>query len=178
MIKKTDEELRANVMFQLGWDSRVTATDIGVAVKDGVVTLTGTVSSYAEKVAAKEAAHSVLGVLDVANEIEVWVSGDARHTDNDIALAVRHALNWDVLVPADKIHSTVTHGQVTLEGNVENLRHRLEAERAVSHLQGVRGVTNKIVVVTPTNPGQVQFLIEELLTVRAEREAGRIRVGV
>jgi len=178
MIKKTDGELRTNVMFQLGWDSRVTATDIGVAVKDGVVTLTGTVSSYAEKVAAKEAAHSVLGVLDVANEIEVWVSADARHTDNDIALAVRHALNWDVLVPADKIHSTVTHGQVTLEGNVENFRHRLEAERAVSHLQGVRGLTNKIVVVTPTNPGKVQFLIEELLTVRAEREAGRIRVGV
>src|SRR5678816_1392519 len=110
---KKDEELKSGVLFQLGWDSRITQTDIGVIVKDGVGTLTGTVGSYAEKIAAKEAAHKVRGVLDVANEIEVHVRGEAQRTDADIALAVRHALDWDVLVPAEQIHSTVTHGHVT-----------------------------------------------------------------
>lgn len=175
---KKDEELKSGVLFQLGWDSRISQTDIGVIVKDGVVTLTGTVGSYAEKIAAKEAAHKVRGVLDVANEIEVHVRGDAQRTDADIAHAVRHALDWDVLVPAEQIHSTVTHGYVTLEGTVENYRHRLEAERAVSHLQGVRGVTNTIIVDIPTNPEKLKNLIEEVLGVRAEREAGRINVQV
>jgi len=178
IYKKKDEELKSGVLFQLGWDSRVRQTEIGVIVKDGVVTLTGTVGSYAEKLAAKEAAHRVPGVLDVANEIEVHVLGDATSTDADIAEAVRHALDWDVLVPAEQIHSTVTHGWVTLEGNVENYRHRLDAERAVNHLMGVRGVTNSITVVAPTNPKKLKYLIEDVLSLRAEREAGRITVEV
>ncbi len=176
--RQRDEELKSGVVFQLGWDSRVRETEIGVIVKDGVVTLTGTVGSYAEKIAAKEAAHRVRGVLDVANEIEVHVRGDALRNDADIAQAVRHALDWDVLVPAEQIHSTVTHGWVTLEGNVENYRHRLDAERAVSHLLGVRGVTNSITVVAPTNPEKLKYVIEDVLSVRAEREAGRIKVQV
>lgn len=178
MTYKTDEELKSGVTFQLGWDSRINETEIGVIVKDGVVTLTGTVGSYAEKIAAKEAAHRVRGVLDVANEIEVQVPGAARRTDADIAQAVRHALDWDVLVPAEQIHSTVTQAHVTLEGQVENYRHRLDAERAVNHLQGVRGVTNKIIVTVPINPEKVQYLLEDVLVVRAEREADRIKVQV
>jgi len=178
IYKKKDEELKSGVLFQLGWDSRVRQTEIGVIVKDGVVTLTGTVGSYAEKLAAKEAAHRVPGVLDVANEIEVHVPGDAPGTDAEIAEAVRHTLDWDVLVPADRIHSTVTHGWVTLEGNVENYRHRLDAEGAVNHLMGVRGVTNSITVAAPTSPKRLKYLVEDVLNVRAEREAGRITVQV
>lgn len=178
MTYKSDEEIRSEVLFQLGWDARVTPTDIGVTVKKGIVTLTGMVGSYAEKLAAKEAAHKVRGVLDVANEIEVQVPGGAKRTDADIARAIRHALDWDVFVPSEQIHSTVTQGWVTLEGSVESYYERLQAVRAVTHLLGVRGVTNKIAVVTTVKPERVKELIEEVLEVRADREANRIKVDV
>lgn len=178
MTYKSDEEIRSEVLSKLGWDARVTATDIGVTVKKGVVTLTGTVGSYAEKLAAKEAAHKVRGVLDVANEIEVQIAGEAQCTDAEIARAVRHSLEWDVFVPAEQIHSTVTQGWVTLEGSVESYYDRLQAERAVKHLLGVRGVTNKIAVTATIKPERVKELIEEILEVRADREANRISVEV
>lgn len=178
MTYKSDEEIRSEVLFQLGWDARVTPTDIGVTVKKGIVTLTGMVGSYAEKLAAKEAAHKVRGVLDVANEIEVQVPGGAERTDADIARAIRHSLDWDVFVPSEQIHSTVTQGWVTLEGSVESYYERLQTVRAVTHLLGVRGVTNKIAVVTTVKPERVKELIEEVLEVRADREANRIKVDV
>jgi osmotically-inducible protein OsmY len=178
MTYKSDEEIRSEVLFQLGWDSCVTPTDIGVTVKKAVVTLTGMVGSYAEKLAAKEAAHKVRGVLDVANEIEVKISGEALCTDAEIARAVRHSLEWDVFVPSERIHSTVTQGWVTLEGSVESYYDKLQAEHAVSRLVGVRGVTNKILVATTVKPSRVRELIEEVLEVRADREAGRIKVSV
>jgi hypothetical protein len=81
-------------MFQLGWDSRVRQTEVGVMVRKGVVTLTGTVDSYAKKLAAQQAAHRVSGVLDVANDIEVRMLGDTSRGDADIARALRHALEW------------------------------------------------------------------------------------
>jgi osmotically-inducible protein OsmY len=178
MTYKSDEEIRSEVLFQLGWDSRTTPTDIGVTVKKGVVTLTGSVGSYAEKLAAKEAAHKAHGVLDVANDIEVRTSGSKQPTDAEIARTIRQTLEWDVFVPAKQIHSTVTQGWVTLEGSVESYYERLQAERAVAHLLGVRGVSNKIRVVTTVKPEQVKELIEEVLEVRADREADRIKVRV
>src|SRR5512145_2428549 len=149
MTYKSDEEIQSEALFQLDWDSRLKQCDIGVTVKKGVVTLTGTVDSYAKKLAAQKAAHSVPGVLDVANEIEVKVTGSLRRTDSEIARAIRHALEWDVLVPSYKIHSTVENGWVTLEGEVEYYSERADAERAVSRLRGVRGVTNEIAVCAP-----------------------------
>jgi osmotically-inducible protein OsmY len=178
MTYKTDEELKSEVQYQIGWDSRLNPSEIGVTVKRGVVTLTGIVSSYAEKVAAKEAAHQARGVLDVANEIEVRPLGAGQTADAELARAVRHALDWDVFVPSEQIHSTVAQGWVTLEGQVDSYRERLDAERAVTHLQGVRGVTNKIVAAAPVNPVRVQELIEDVLVVRADREAQRIQVKV
>jgi osmotically-inducible protein OsmY len=175
---KSDEEIRSEALFQLGWDSRVKQTEIGVAVKKGVVTLTGAVDSYAKKLAAQQAAHRVPGVLDVANDIEVKPPGSLRRTDSEIAQAIRGALEWNALIPADQIHSTVTDGWVTLEGTVEYYRERVDAERAISHLTGVRGITNKITVCSPVEPERVQFLIEDVLERRADREAKRIKVKV
>jgi osmotically-inducible protein OsmY len=179
MTYKSDEEVRSSALFQLEWDSRLRQSEIGVSVKKGVVTLTGTVDSYAKKLAAQKAAHRVPGVLDVANEIEVKVMGSLRRTDSEIAQATRHALEWDVLVPSDQIHSTVANGWVTLEGEVEYYSERADAERAVSRLTGVRGVTNNIAVCAPpVEPERMKSLIEDVLERRAGREANRIRVSV
>ena len=178
MTYKSDDELQSEVMFQLGWDSRVKQTEIGVTVHRGIVTLTGNVESYAKKLAAQQAAHRVKGVLDVANDIEVHVPGSMRRTDEEIAKAVRHALEWNVLVLAENIHSTVANGWVTLEGNAEYYRERVDAEHIISHLPGVRGVTNEIKVSLPVEPERIKFLIEDVLERRADREADRIQVKV
>jgi osmotically-inducible protein OsmY len=178
MTYKSDEEIKSEVQFQIGWDSRIRQTEIGVTVNKGVVALTGTVDSYARKLAAQQAAHRARGVLDVANDIQVKLAGDKVRTDADIARAVRHALEWNVLVPASQIHTTVINGWVTLEGEVEYYRERLDAERAVSHLAGVHGVLNNIRVTSSIEPERVKFLIEDVLELRADRRATRIRVDV
>jgi osmotically-inducible protein OsmY len=178
MAYKSDEAIKNEVQFQLGWDSRIKQTEIGVTVQNGVVTLTGTVDSYAKKLAAKEAAHRARSVLDVANDIEVRTSHDSNLTDADIAQAVRHALEWDVLVPDQKIHSTVTGGYVTLEGNLEYITERTDTERAVSHLPGVRGVINQIKIAAPVDRGRIKFMIEDVLELRADREANRLKIGI
>ncbi|MBS1789963.1 MAG: BON domain-containing protein [Acidobacteria bacterium] len=178
MTYKSDEELQSEVMFQLGWDSRIKQTEIGVTIHRGIVTLTGKVDTYAKKLAAQQAAHRVKGVLDVVNDVEVQIPGSMHRTDEEIAKAVRHALEWNVLVLADNIHSTVANGWVTLEGEAEYYRERMDAERIVSQLPGVRGVTNKIQVSLPVEPERIKFLIEDVLERRADREADRIRVKV
>ncbi|HQR32975.1 MAG TPA: BON domain-containing protein [Blastocatellia bacterium] len=178
MTYKSDDELQSEVIFQLGWDSRVKQAEIGVTVHRGIVTLTGNVDNYAKKLAAQQAAHRVKGVLDVVNDIEVRIPGSLHRSDEEIAKAVRHALEWNVLVLADNIHSTVANGWVTLEGEAEYYRERLDAERIVSQLPGVRGVTNDIQVSLPVEPERIKFLIEDVLERRADREADRIRVNV
>ena len=130
MTRKSDEQIHQEVLRELRWDSRVDKTEVGVEVDQGVVTLTGTVASYAKKLAAQDAAHRVTGVLDVANDVRVKVPGSLGRTDTEIAQAVRHALAWNVLVPETRITSTVTDGWVTLEGSVDRLRERDDAERA------------------------------------------------
>jgi len=175
----SNEQIKEQVLRELKWDTRVDETEIGVAVTHGVVTLLGTTDSYVKKIAAQEAAHRVAGVLDVANDIKVRVPGSLARSDPDLAQAVRHALAWDVLVPDERIRSTVADGWVTLEGSVALLREREDAERAVAHLAGVRGMINKIVVAGPkVDAGQVRTLIEEALARRARREAERMRVEV
>ena len=107
-VKKTDTQIHHDVLEELKWDSRVDETEVGVQVAGGVVTLTGTVPSWAKRLAAQEAARRVFGVLDVANDIAVKVPGGLARTDTEIAQAVRRALQWDVFVPDDKITCTVT----------------------------------------------------------------------
>ncbi len=178
-IKKTDAQIHHDVIEELKWDSRVDETEVGVQVAAGVVTLTGTVTSWAKRVAAQEAARRVIGVLDVANDLKVKAAGGLSRTDTEIAQAVRQALEWDVFVPNEKITSTVTDGWVTLEGPVERSTQREAAERAVRNLVGVKMVVNKITVTQPKAvTGDVRKAIEQALERRAEREARQIEVDV
>jgi osmotically-inducible protein OsmY len=146
LVKKTDAQFQQDVLQELRWDTRVKETDIGVEVDRGIVTLTGTVDSWAARIAAQEAAHRVAGVLDVANDIHVKLPASTERTDADIARAARAALEWDVLVPDAKIRTTVTNGVVTLEGEVDYWTQHDDAGRAMRNLAGVREVKNLISV--------------------------------
>jgi osmotically-inducible protein OsmY len=172
---KADTEIQKDVLRELKWDGRVDETDVGVEVDEGVVTLTGTVTSWGKRIAAAEAAHNVFGVRDVANDIVVKVPGTPGRTDTEIAQAVRHALEWDVFVPDKNITSTVSNGVVTLEGEVTTWSQRDAVARAVRDLSGVREVLNEIKV-TPSRvePAVVRKAIEGALARRAERQAGRV----
>lgn len=176
---KSDSEIQQAVLRELKWDTRVEETDVGVAVENGIVTLTGTVSSWAKRLAAQEAAHRVGGVLDVANDVRVKIPGIGSRTDTEIANAVRHALEWDVFVPDMSIRSTVSDGWVTLEGSVESWSQKEDAESAVRNLAGVRGVSSKIEVTPPAaDPIEVRESIEDALERHAEREVSRIGIEV
>jgi osmotically-inducible protein OsmY len=178
-LAKTDQEIQQDVFRELRWDSRVKQTEIGVEVDNGVVTLTGNVDSYAKKLAAREAAHRVIGVLDVADDIQAKSPGSVGRTDTEIAKAVRLSLEWDAFVPDQKIRSTVSEGFVTLEGEVATLREKEDAEAALRNLAGVRGVRNRLfVTAVKADPVKLRKSIEDALERRAEREAERIRVHV
>lgn len=176
--KKSDREIQKDVLDELAWDTRVAATDVGVEVHGGVVTLTGTVSSWAKKIAAEEAAHRVSCVLDVANDIHVKLLAEET-TDTEIATAVRSALEWDVFVPAEQIQSTVSRGVVTLEGCVETFAQREDAERAVRNLAGVRTVFNEIAVETAdVTPETLRETIRQALDRRTDREMGKLQIDI
>lgn len=178
-IVERDVEIQQQVMHELRWDQRVDPAEIGVAVHGGIVTLSGSVPSYAAKMAAQEAAHRVSGVLDVANDVEVTIPGAHARTDAEIAHAVRAALEWNVLLPALQIRSTVSNGWVMLEGEVQSWQQRLDAETAVRFLTGVRGVINSLTVnAPPVEAIKLQTAIEGALERRADREARRIRIVV
>ncbi len=179
MNRKSDSEIKQQVLRELKWDSRIAWSEIGVEVLDGIVTLEGTVDSYAKKLAAQEAAHRIAGVLDVANEIEVKPADDFTRTDADIARALRHVLQWDAFVPDERIQSTVSDGWVTLEGEVALWHERQDTERAVLRLEGVVGVINKISIVPrKVDPEELRESMEYALERRADREAERLRIEV
>ncbi|KAF3890153.1 MULTISPECIES: BON domain-containing protein [Nostocales] len=175
---QTDEEIQKDVLNELKWDSRVQSTEIGVAVKDGVVTLTGWVDSFYKRWAAEEAAHRVRGVLAVANDIEVRLPVSAERTDADIAAAAIHALEWDAGVSIDNLDVTVSKGWVTLRGVVEWEYQKHDAERVVRRLKGVKGVTNLLTIKPRVSPSELKQKIEQALVRSAETDALRIAVEV
>jgi osmotically-inducible protein OsmY len=176
---RADARVKEDVLRELRWDTRVEETDVGVETDEGVVTLTGTVTSYAKRVAAQEAAHHVDGGRDVVNNIQVHVPGSHQRTDTEIAIALRRALESDAHVPADLIETTVADGVVTLGGAVGGWSQRLEAERVVHRQVGVRGVINTLTVRGPLiEPVTLREAIQEALERRAEREARDIHVEV
>lgn len=175
-LTHTDQEIQTDVMAELRWDPSVPATEIGVVVKDGVVTLTGTVDTYMKKWRAEEVAHRVNGVIAVANDIQVRSIGE--RTDSDIAAAALHALSWNSTVPQGKVHVTVDKGWVTLKGDVEWQYQRQEAERVVRRLLGVKGVSNLITVKPATTPSDLKRKIEDALVRNAQVDAERITVEV
>jgi osmotically-inducible protein OsmY len=173
---RTDHELQKDVLAELRWEQGVDASEIGVAVKDGVVTLTGKVDTYLKKWRAEEAAHRVNGVIAVANDIEVRTIGE--RTDTDIAAAAVHALKWDASLPADKIQVTVDKGWVTLKGELEWQYQKQEAERVIRRLWGVKGVSNLITLKPLASPSDLKKKIEDALVRSAQVDAKGITVEV
>lgn len=175
---KTDAQLKKDILAELTWDPTVKATDVGVIVKDGVVTLTGHPGSYAEKHAVERAVQRVEGVKALAIEIEVRLSAAHERSDADIATAVERALEWNVLVPDNKVHPKVEKGWVTLSGEVAWDYQRRAAEKAVRDLVGVVGVTNRVKVEPQVAPADVKKSIHDALARQADREARHVEIIV
>ena len=169
-----DTDLRDRVERQLNWEPEVPSTKIGVATEDGVVTLTGFVNTYAEKVAAERVTKRTYGVKALANDIEVKPA--FKKTDTEIATSALSALDSRVDVPDDKIKVTVKDGWITLDGNVDWYYQKNAAEFAVKYLQGVRGVTDDIKVKPQVSTTEVSQKIEQALKRNAEVDARRINV--
>ena len=176
-LTRTDQSLREDVLFELKYDPKLTtASDIAVAVKEGVVTLSGYVSSYWEKDAAEKAVKRVYGVRGVANDIQVKLS--TVRTDPEIARDAVQELESHISIPYEKIKVTVKSGWVTLEGSVNWQFQKSLAESSVKKLRGVIGVTNNIEVRPAVTPSGVKSRIEDALKRNAELDARRITVEV
>jgi osmotically-inducible protein OsmY len=171
-----DLSIKKDVEAELQYEPSINAAEIGVAVKDGIVTLTGRVRSYVEKMAAARAATRVAGVKAVANEIEVGLLPADERTDEELARSVANALTWSASVPSDRVKAQVSQGWVALEGTVEWYYQREAAERAVRHLRGVKGVINRIVIQPDVTADVVRAKIEAALKRSAELDARRITV--
>ena len=173
---RNDTELQRDVTHELRWDPSVRDEEIAVAVKDGVVTLGGTVDSYAAKYRAARAAERVGGVKAVADDLEVKLPGASQRSDTELAHQVVQALAWHIHVPEDRVKARVTNGWVTLDGEVEWDYQRKAAFRAVRDLTGVRGVSNGIVLKPKASSLDVSARIKEALRRQAELDAARIEV--
>ncbi len=175
---KTDAQLKKDVEAELEWDPSINAAGVGVAAQDGVVTLTGHLGTYAEKVAVERAAKRVAGVRGVAVELDVKLEPHHQLSDAEIAAAVQAAFKWHALIPEDRIHFTVEKGWVTLTGLVDWEHQRHNAEVAVRPLTGVLGVVNKIRLREREAPDYVAHRIHEALARYADDEATHIEVLV
>jgi osmotically-inducible protein OsmY len=173
---KTPGELRTDVVDELAFEPSLGETGIGVAVNDGVVTLTGHVKSYTEKMAAERAAKRVHGVHGIANDLTVELWPGFRRDDTDIAQAAVNALAWNAWLPQDAVTVVVKEGWVTLEGSVPWQYQKLEAERAVSHLQGVKGVINQIAVKARVQATQVERRIQGAFQRAASLDSRQVHV--
>ena len=175
MELRNDDDIRNSVLFELKWDPKIThPEDIAVAVKDGVVTLSGFTPSYWEKDAAEKAAKRTYGVRGVANDIEVKLPSE--RTDPEIARDAVQSLESYSSLPAERIKVTVNNGWVKLEGTVDWQYQKTLAESAVKHLRGVIGITNNIEVKPKVSPTDVKSKIEDALRRSAELDARRITV--
>ena len=175
MSREHDIELRQDVLDELDFDPSIDARTIGVAVEDGIVTLTGHVASYAERVNAEKIVKRVSGVAAVANETGVRLPVHAERNDTDIARAVADALAWLTTVPKDRVKASVTRGWVTLDGNVDWHYQKEAAEDVVRDLTGVRGVTNKVeVTVKAARVSEIKERIEAALKRSAQVDASGI----
>ena len=173
---KTDTQLQKDVMNELKWEPSIKAAEIGVGVKDGVVTLSGYVDSFFKKWAAERAAARVFGVKAVAEEIQIKLPGSLKRTDEDIARAAANALEWNVSVPHDRVKVQVQNGVVTLSGEVDWWYQKSAAEDAVRNLMGVVLINNKITIKPPVKPLDVKDKIESAFQRNALLDARRITV--
>jgi osmotically-inducible protein OsmY len=175
---KTDWQLKRDVMDELAWDPAISANAIGVAVKDGVVTVSGHLDTFAEKVAVQRAVRRVTGVRAIAIELDVKLAPQHKRSDTEIAAAAEHALRWNTMIPAAKVRVTVEQGWVQLNGEVEWDYQRQAAFKAVRSLTGVVGVSNEITLGQRTTPADLAQRIQDALERQALREANRVQVTV
>jgi osmotically-inducible protein OsmY len=176
---KSDAEVQRSVEEELQWDPGIKhAAKIGVAVTDGVVTLTGSVDSYFEKWSAERAAKRVSGVNALAVELEVELPASTERSDADIARAAENALDWTVSVPVGRVQIMVEHGWLTLQGEVDSAHQRSNAEMAVHGLMGLKGITNEVVVKPVATPKEVRTMINAALKRSAILDASLIDVQV
>lgn len=169
-------ELKDDVLGELQWEPSVNANEIGVIIKSGEVTLTGSVDRYAEKWEAESATLRISGVKAVANEIEVNLPDHYKRTDAEITQAAANALNWHDFVPKDRIQTVVENGWVTLKGDLEWQYQKTSAEYAVRNLFGVRGLVDEIVIKPHIKPLEVKEKIEAALKRNAVLDAQGIQV--
>ncbi len=175
---KSDTQLQHDVQSELEWEPAIESSHIGVAVKDGIVTLSGTVGSLREKARAEEVTKRVEGVRAVADEITVAVPAGHERTDEEIAATVLDSLAWNSAVDEKRIRVAVSRGWVTLDGTCDWKHQGEAAEKDVRMLSGVHGVTNRITVVPRAAPADVKRRIEEAFRRYAALDAGRVQVEV
>ena len=173
----TDKDLKQHLQSALDWEPSLDATDIGVSVDEGVVTLRGNVSSYAEKVTAERVALRVYGVKAVANDLAVHLASLFERTDTEVAQAAVGALKWNTMVPTDRVTVTVKDGWLVLNGTLDWQYQKDAAGRAVRDLTGVKGVTNNISVQPHVKTIDVRDKIEAAFKRSAEIDARRVNVS-
>jgi osmotically-inducible protein OsmY len=173
---KTDSDIKRDVEAELKWDPDIDATDIAVAVKDGVVTLSGFVKSYTHKWQAESDAKRVGGVKAVANDLEVRLPAGGERPDPEIARDAVAALKSELPFSSENMKVVVRNGWITLEGTAEWYYQRTRAEDAVRRVKGIKGVTNLIVMKPRVTPSEIQSKIEEAFRRNAEVDAKHITV--
>lgn len=175
---KSDVDLKKDVVAELEWDPAINATNIGVAAKNGVVTLSGHLETYAEKAAVQKAVQRVAGVQAMALELDVKLDPSHKRSDTEIAAAAEQSFHWHALIPSDRLQVVVEKGWVTLRGEVDWEYQRQNAEKAVRNLTGVVGVSNSIALKPATTPSDVNSRIKAALMRQADDESRKIEVTV
>jgi osmotically-inducible protein OsmY len=174
----SDVSLRQNIIDEFEFEPSLNAANIGVAVDNGVVTLTGHVGSYMEKVRAERVVQRIKGVHGVAEELEVRYPGDKKTSDDEIAKRALNIISWDTSIPANKVQVKVEGGWITLSGQVEWYYQKVSAEEAVRKISGIKGVSNMLTIEPRVQPSDIKNRIENALKRKAGVEASKIKVSV
>ena len=177
-IEKTDTQIKNDVLAELKYEPSVKATDIGVLVKDGILTLNGFVDSYADKWSAVRAAKRVAGVKAIADDIEVKVPNAYHRSDTDIAAAAASQIKWSTSLPPEAVKITVREGWITLEGALEWWYKKNVAETAVKYLAGVKGVTNLISITPELTTSGLEAAIKAAFDRNALLDSEKIEVEI
>ncbi|TLP81734.1 BON domain-containing protein [Maribacter sp. ACAM166] len=175
---KSDAQIKQDILDELVFQPNIDETEIGVIVKDGVVTLTGFVDAFSKKVAAEKAAKSVAGVKAVAEDIQIKYGDDYRKTDQEIAKAAVNALEWNASVPNNKILVKVDDGYIVLTGDVTWKYQKNAAKRTIENLLGVKGVVNNIEIIQKVEPKEVKEQIEKAFERSADIDAQHVLVKI
>jgi len=173
---KTDAQLQKDVMDELKWQPILSACQIGVAVKNGIAELSGTVDSYAEKKAAETAAFKVSGIKGITENIKINLGFGSQKNDVELAETVINALKWNVLIPSDDIKVKVENGWVTTDGQVDWDYQRKAVKDTIEHLTGVKGLTNTISLAPRVHVSDVKNKIREAFERHAVIDANNIKV--